>query len=341
MAHTLYHLGGAVLCLLAWLLGLRICRRLQTPRAAQSCAFCGYLTTGLPSSICPECGQDLNVVGVKQPRSWQVPPHARLFLTLASFTTAYGLALWLSWVPFHEKLQPGTYLFSDTVSWTATPRGESIQFSRATSAHCWPWQREALRAAITSPKAWMIEILEPHTNYCTGAEDLLEPRLVRNTSLPQELRYASSHELPPAMQNSTRSDIDDRFWVDMTSDRYAWSDVETETYEHRRGPYGPAFDHWLATRARRFNAPSLPASLRAAVPAALGAPFLGGGNSTYPGCTPNGQGWGQDWEPDPGWTAGFWTIGSLVCVAFAAVLFRRSVWARARRDARRRETAAA
>jgi hypothetical protein len=29
-----------------------------------SCGRCGYIVTGLPSHVCPECGSDLRTVGV-------------------------------------------------------------------------------------------------------------------------------------------------------------------------------------------------------------------------------------------------------------------------------------
>ena len=51
--------------------------RLHRSRAAAvtepSCGKCGYIVIGLTTQICPECGSDLNVVGIIHPgnvRSW-------------------------------------------------------------------------------------------------------------------------------------------------------------------------------------------------------------------------------------------------------------------------------
>jgi len=54
------------------------------------CGRCGYNVTGLPSSICPECGSDLRAVGTATPRPRWTPGRGLcLFLWTA-------LVLWLA-----------------------------------------------------------------------------------------------------------------------------------------------------------------------------------------------------------------------------------------------------
>jgi hypothetical protein len=58
------------------------------------CASCGYNVQGLPSSICPECGSDLDIVGRLTPqfRRWQaVPPLLRAAMWTISVYVLGGI----------------------------------------------------------------------------------------------------------------------------------------------------------------------------------------------------------------------------------------------------------
>lgn len=68
--------------------------------ASPSCGHCRYDIRGLPTSICPECGSDLTVVGILQPAeaSPLTRPHLRLlwtFLMLALSPSLVELTVWL------------------------------------------------------------------------------------------------------------------------------------------------------------------------------------------------------------------------------------------------------
>ncbi len=58
MAFYVATIGGAIV----WRF---LCRR--DDKLEPQCGSCGYSARGLPTSICPECGGDLNVVGIAQP----------------------------------------------------------------------------------------------------------------------------------------------------------------------------------------------------------------------------------------------------------------------------------
>lgn len=92
---------GGLLVLLAYLGGRR--RRLNPREVEQAggpvgCGQCGYDVRGLPSSICPECGSDLDDVGrlTSRFRKWQaVPIAARLIAwTITLCAVGGGLQLY-------------------------------------------------------------------------------------------------------------------------------------------------------------------------------------------------------------------------------------------------------
>ena len=70
---------------------------LQTRRREGSgacCGYCGYDTTGLPSSVCPECGRDLELVGTRRPTRWyRLLPSTRTAIVLHWLLAALILVL--------------------------------------------------------------------------------------------------------------------------------------------------------------------------------------------------------------------------------------------------------
>lgn len=335
MSEAWYYLGGAFLCLTGWVVGWRLLSRKRVSHGHSACAFCGYFTTGLPTSICPECGKDLNVVGIRRPTRWrEFSPGARLGFTLLSFTAAFWTAAGLVWIPFNAHLQPGTYLFSDVVCLTASKRQQTVQISRAASAYCRPWERNAMLARIAPPSAWVVEILETGSMSGPDPAEILEARMAHFIVLPEKFRYRSLHELPSEVQRSFRTETADRFWVDCASDRYGWGDSEAGDFFFRSGPHEDDFSLWLAKQANRLETPQLEARVRGAVPIALSAPFLAGKSMAYTGCSVIGSGSGYDWIPDRRWTARFWLAAIALYAMSAFALARQSVWYRAREKKR-------
>jgi hypothetical protein len=67
------------------------------------CGKCGYNVTGLPGTVCPECGSDLGAVGIRHPGQW-VPP-SRL-TRAAGWTPFVLLAVLLPLMQLTVELRP-------------------------------------------------------------------------------------------------------------------------------------------------------------------------------------------------------------------------------------------
>jgi hypothetical protein len=74
------------------------------------CGHCGYPIRGLPTSICPECGADRNVVGVRRPSGWnRQTPAGRGVISAAIWTVWLGWGGWLLDGPYQRYLQTSTW----------------------------------------------------------------------------------------------------------------------------------------------------------------------------------------------------------------------------------------
>jgi len=89
-----------VTTLLLLLIGLLVYlqrRRMIPPGELPRCGACGYVVKGLPGNICPECGGDLNVVGIVRPGQRRRPSRLAaavqwtvLLMLLAPFVLGAG-----------------------------------------------------------------------------------------------------------------------------------------------------------------------------------------------------------------------------------------------------------
>jgi hypothetical protein len=95
-------ISAAVLLLVV--VAVIVLRYLLTPRiTAPLCRRCRYDVTGLPTSICPECGADLSEVGILQPGS--VKPMGRL-MRLSLWTISVGAVALIVTPPILRSIPP-------------------------------------------------------------------------------------------------------------------------------------------------------------------------------------------------------------------------------------------
>lgn len=77
--------------------------RVRHASSEPQCGRCGYNVTGLPGTVCPECGSDLAVVGITHPGQW-VP--ASRWVRALGWTAFVALAVLLPLLQVMVELRP-------------------------------------------------------------------------------------------------------------------------------------------------------------------------------------------------------------------------------------------
>jgi len=96
------------------------------------CAGCGYAVRGLSGPICPECGADINDVGLRYPSAWNSFSIRTRRLVGVGVWTAWLIALLLlGWAPYERLLQPGGRSIGDSVNCEKTGAGWRIVIARS------------------------------------------------------------------------------------------------------------------------------------------------------------------------------------------------------------------
>ena len=130
----------------------------QSPPSDLGCGRCGYPIHGLASPICPECGADRNVVGVRRPRG-QRSRLARRALAGLAWTIGFALVIAIFW----QRLLPlMPRQLSNHRDYVLTPRSDArlaIDVRRIGYGWGWPgWQGPT----IMPGQGWLK--LEPRQN---------------------------------------------------------------------------------------------------------------------------------------------------------------------------------
>jgi hypothetical protein len=159
-------ISAAVLLLIV--VAVIVLRYLLTPRiTAPLCGRCRYDVTGLPSNICPECGADLNEVGILQPGS--VKPMGRL-MRLSLWTISVAAVAVIVTPPILRSVPP---LNQTTVQQTLSIPSSRLYKSVVVDA-VRSWRRDSqsanaeVRVTLTRLDNQQFEMtVNPNTDECT------------------------------------------------------------------------------------------------------------------------------------------------------------------------------
>lgn len=156
----------------------------------QACGHCGYLVFGLPSSICPECGHDLNIVGTRRPSRWlELCPLTRLLICLLVWTGWCTAASTLTWRPFQWYVQPCTVLYGESSRRVWGPRESQGPYPNdAAYQRLWRWKQNGTVTSwpIKLPSdaqliGWRVEVFNEAGRFSFTTE-----RFFSNPSEPEE-----------------------------------------------------------------------------------------------------------------------------------------------------------
>jgi hypothetical protein len=103
------------------------------------CGKCGYNVTGLPGTVCPECGSDLATVGIRWPGA--PVPYSRLVRGIG-WTLFVILAVWFPMLVLFTVLEPSLpkvcdWTQSRHLEWPASDGYDSIQLDVRVHAVAW------------------------------------------------------------------------------------------------------------------------------------------------------------------------------------------------------------
>ncbi len=287
--------------------GVVVFLRAQRRRAADDeearCGSCGYPTRGLPTSICPECGRDLNVVGTRRPTSWNrlTPPQRRSRLVGAWTVWAIGFA-WVMWPPF-EWFQPGTQWLQDNLALESLSGPYVVQITRAWRMRSWGWRNANAPGAASVQTGWAVQIHD------RGYGRVLS---ITHRELRPDTLVAPWFGRPGEAM----------FILDVRDGRYACADSPTaEVLRGQGSNWRIDLGAWLENMGTKRAYAGLRMEVEPIVDCVLSRPYrqsTTGGSQAF---RVSAAGWGGPWEPDGWWAVlGF----GLVAVIWIAGCWRIS-----------------
>jgi hypothetical protein len=202
-----------------------------------SCGNCGYLTIGLPSSICPECGADLRVVGDRGPVWWSgvhMRERARAIVII-----------WTLWCVVLLTLVGGLVEIYDAPALRTYP--ESATFITASGKY-----------NVTFGRLW-------------GRNERVDsPLLARFASPPLLWRVAVSREpwhLYPEAVSMTPRALNSpwagpQLIVDRASSTVSWNAPGDMILAQPIGPLNGALEAWAGAWAEELGDPGFPAEVQ-------------------------------------------------------------------------------
>jgi hypothetical protein len=307
----------------AFVLGARAIVRWGKRRPADEegvCGHCGYSVKGLPSSICPECGSDLEVVGVRRGSFWfRLSPEQRNGLVILSWTIGYGLAVWLIWVPFHERLQPGICEAVDMACWVVPGTKLRVSVHRCVTQACWPWQRESLKTKITTPEHWAVMVNTTggiSSDFISDWEQQGFAKFAKSSTAAEQEKFALWSRHDASCQRHYR---EGKFIVLDYGTAYAWYTPQEERlwyrdlkeYIYRRENHAESLDRWLQVWGDRHNALELPRLMHRTIGLVMLAPFRQTQHIAPAPGTGLASGGGLRWHPNEWWTGAYVTTAVL------------------------------
>jgi len=283
------------------------------------CAVCGYRVCGLPTAICPECGSDLDVVGLRRPTRWDhLSPARRWWLLAAGWTTVMVWLALLAWSPFRGYAQPGQAVLQDLVEYASESGPYAIKIRRQ-----WTFASTSCRAASTPPPGESPERVALNVYYkysYTG----------RSSGLPDPNEVYSQYRTYP------------EFAVDLRDERYALclpvppkrgsSTSARPLVVRDQGPrWREQLDMWLGEAAKDWQYPKLHAEVREILDASLAARF--GARTVPPSHVLHIDSWGSllNWKPNDRYLSAF--AAPFVALWLAGLFLIGRVFTRRRRAA--------
>ena len=304
-----YWIGRA--CFVAFTVAILLVRRWLMRGAKpgeDACGHCGYLVRGLPSSICPECGSDITVVGTRRPSWWlNLLPAKRRNMTLVVWHLWWLGAISLLWFPYTWFFTKGTYFYGPTTGsgstrhsdWILQTYGDHLWMARGT-----PSEIQASGGARSEIANW---------SFAASLQRGLRKRVNR-----QGLQFyvASVSPTDPNVR---------RFFVDVGRQRFAYDDplsgkwtTGSGTHEAALAAWVAAMEQWLkdehgvlASEVREQW------SLTPPVPRFVGVPRT----ERWPRAAAYRSG---AWVPDPAYVLGWWCFVVIGYVAGIVVITRRA-----------------
>jgi hypothetical protein len=221
-----------LLALLGWLAyrqrGWSVTRVRDEASAEPTCAACGYAVIGLPSHVCPECGSDLRVVGIRTPRA---PDPRPLHVTLTVWLLIVMGVATLTWDFVRPRL-PVRYGSFDRILLTPSSNAYRDVDVRAFGNG---WSRQRLRTdvevMITAHSGGRRHVYvrpgRPPVTYDTAGN------IVNNTG-PTTAPAAGEHVTPQAILNGMAA-----AGIDTTDPRVQTEAAELSRYVNDNlGPNG-------------------------------------------------------------------------------------------------------
>jgi len=283
---------------------LRAQRLPATDDEEARCGFCGYRTRGLPTSTCPECGRDLNVVGIRRPTSWnRLTPAQRPSRLCAAWTIGIGGLALAAWPPLQE-LRSGVRWMSDCVTLREPGGAYHVEVERAWRVRGWGNGYPSTPRAGSALAAWAVSVHGPWNR--PDARGVVPAYLFRPEAL-----LARKDEVT--------------FVIDPRRLRYAYANPSTGMVVHSEGPdWRTRLDAWLDAVARQRNQPSLRTDVTTILNSALSGPYFPPPSTTFAAFRWYGNARGWAWEPDRSWV--FVAIGLVVLIWLAGCLTIRHVY---------------
>ena len=202
---------------IADLIGIR-----RLPPSDAVCGRCGYSTRGLPTLTCPECGNELNVVGIRVPVRVVLLPRVRIGL----WSAVVAVAAWLTVPPLTSLLAPRVVLFHESVILDQPISGAYINVHIAASGRAvrWSWQPPLNRVTPASG----VLILRP----LAGPQQRLKLSVVTRASILELMANAGID----AADDQVRAEADELMEMARRAGLGSMTAVPTPSF--RLSPYG-------------------------------------------------------------------------------------------------------
>jgi hypothetical protein len=307
---TLWFVGAAAL--VAYALGVLLFLRHQHRAATAdeaSCGVCGYPRRGLPGPVCPECGSDVNIVGLRRPTWWnRRSPLSRRAMLVTAWTLAIGGAAALSWTPFHAYVQPGWQHFDDMGGLKRAEGAYIISFMRVWKTWMWPWQKRNGQPDAGWP-VYRLEVQEGPGRWYVDAE----PLPMTNSTWGWR-----------AVFNAFIAERQYGWRVSAWAKSGKGSGEPADVLEEGLGEWGPALEHWTEIVAERHQLPVALGEVSAAMRAVLATPFaqLDGVDTEKFRCEREAYGFG--WDCDKRFVFVFAAVWALLWLAGLVLIIRVS-----------------